>query len=155
MNSQELMMKASDALAEDNLQEAERLFLLAADADSSNYLAFYNLGLLASDQERLEDARIYLEKALGLKSDDADILTALGTVYLKAERDSEAEELFQKALESGESDVLCNNMGTIFFRRKNYKKAKEFYRRALDINPDYQVARENIALANFYLAMLT
>lgn len=148
-------MKASDALAEDNLQEAERLFLLAADADSSNYLAFYNLGLLASDQERLEDARIYLEKALGLKSDDADILTALGTVYLKAERDSEAEELFQKALESGESDVLCNNMGTIFFRRKNYKKAKEFYRRALDINPDYQVARENIALANFYLAMLT
>ena len=155
MNSQELMMQASDALAEDNLQEAERLLLLAADADSSNYLAFYNLGLLASDQERLEDARIYLEKALGLKSDDADILTALGTVHLKAERDSEAEELFQKALESGESDVLCNNMGTIFFRRKNYKKAKEFYRRALDINPDYQVARENIALANFYLAMLT
>jgi len=155
MNSQELMMQASDALAEDNLQEAERLLLLAADADSSNYLAFYNLGLLASDQEKLEKARTYLEKALSLKDDDVDILTALGTVHLKAERDAEAEKLFQKALEQDESDVLYNNMGTIFFRRKDYGKAKEFYRRALDINTDYQVARENIALANFYLAMLS
>ena len=154
MDSQELMMKGADALAEDDMQKAEELFLLASKADSSNHLAFYNLGLLASDQERLDDARLYLEKALALKCNDADILTALGTVHLKAERDTEAEALFQKALEQGESDVLYNNMGTIFFRRKDYKKAKEFFRRALDINPDYQPARENIALANFYLAML-
>ena len=155
MNSRELMMKGADALAEENLQEAEKLFLMAAEADSTNYLAFYNLGLLASDQEKLEEARTYLEKALSLKDDDADILTALGTVHLKEGQDTEAETLFQKALKLEESDVLYNNMGTIFFRRKNYRRAKEFYRKALDINPDYQVARENIALANFYLAMLT
>ena len=155
MNSQELMMQASDALFEGNMVEAERLFLLATEADSSNSLAFYNLGLLASDQDKLGDARIYLEKALALKDDDVDILTALGTVHLKAGDDSEAEALFQKALEQGESDVLYNNMGTLFFRRKDYKRAKEFYRKALDINPDYQEARENIALANFYLAMLS
>ncbi len=155
MNSQELLMKGADALAEDNLKEAERLFLLAAEADDSNYLAFYNLGLLESDQDRLEDALAWLEKALALKNDDADILTSLGTVHLKAGRDQVAELLFQKALEMGENEVIYNNLGTIFFRRKDYRKAKEFYRRALDINPDYQVARENIALANFYLAMLT
>ena len=155
MNSQELMMKAADALAEDDMHEAERLFLLAVEADSSNYLAFYNLGLLASGQEKLEIARTYLEKALSLKKDDVDILTALGTVHLKAGGVVEAEKLFQKALKIGENEVLYNNLGTIFFRRKDYLKAKEFYRKALDINPDYQVARENVALANFYLAMLT
>ena len=155
MDSQELLMKGADALAEDNLQEAESLFLLAAEADNSNYLAFYNLGLLASDQDRLEDALKWLEKALALKNDDADILTTLGTVHLKAGRDSEAEILFQKALKIGENEVIYNNLGTIFFRRKDYRKAKKLFRRALDINPDYQVARENIALANFYLAMLT
>ena len=148
-------MKGADALAEDNLQEAERLFLLAAKADDTNYLALYNLGLLASDQERLEDALTWLEKAYSLKNDDVDILTALGTVHLKAGRDSEAEILFQKALKLGENEVIYNNLGTIFFRRKDYRKAKEFFRKALDINPDYQVARENLALANFYLAMLT
>ena len=147
------MMKASDALEEDNPKEAERLFLLAAETDSS-YLAFYNLGILASDQERLDDARTYLEKALSLKEDDADILTALGTVHLKAGRDSEAEKLFQKALGLGESDVLFNNLGTLFFRRKNYRQAKKLYLKALEINPDYQEARENIALANFYIALL-
>ena len=155
MDSRELMLKGADALAEDNIKEAEKLFRMAAEADSSNHLAFYNLGILASDQDKLEDARIYLEKAAALKDDDADILTALGTVHLKAGDDTEAEKLFLKALELEESDVLYNNLGTIFFRRKNYGKAKEFYRKALDINPDYQVARENIALANFYLAMLT
>ena len=155
MNSQELMMKAADALVEDDMHEAERLFLLAVEADSSNYLAFYNLGLLASGQEKLEIARTYLEKALSLKKDDVDILTALGTVHLKAGGVVEAEKLFQKALKIGENEVLYNNLGTIFFRRKDYLKAKEFYRKALDINPDYQVARENVALANFYLAMLT
>ena len=155
MDSRELLMKGADALAEDNLQEAERLFLLAAEADNSNYLAFYNLGLLASDQERLEDALTWLDKANSLKNYDIDILTALGTVLLKAERNSEAEILFQKALKVGESEVLYNNLGTIFFRRKDYRKAKELFRKALDINPDYKVARENIALTNFYLAMLT
>ena len=153
MDLRELMMKASDALEEDNPKEAERLFLLAAETDSS-YLAFYNLGILASDQERLDDARTYLEKALSLKEDDADILTALGTVHLKAGRDSEAEKLFQKALGLGESDVLFNNLGTLFFRRKNYRQAKKLYLKALEINPDYQEARENIALANFYIALL-
>lgn len=148
-------MKGADALTEDNLKEAERFFISAAEADDSNYLAFYNLGLLASDQDRLEDALTWLEKALALKNDDADILTALGTVHLKAGRDSEAEILFQKALKMGENEVIYNNLGTIFFRRKDYRKAKKLFRRALDINPDYQVARENIALANFYLAMLT
>ena len=147
-------MKGADALAEDNLQEAERFFLLAAEADDANYLAFYNLGLLASDLERLEEALKWLEKALALKNDDVDILAALGTVHLKAGRDSEAEILFQKALKMSENEVVYNNLGTIFFHRKDYRKAKEFYHKALDINPDYQVARENIALANFYLAML-
>ncbi len=155
MDSQELMMKASDALAEDNLKEAERLFLMASETDSTNYLAFYNLGILASDQERLEDALIYLGKALSLKADDADILTALGTVHLKAGRDSDAEKLFRKALEFGESEVLYNNLGTLFFHRKDYNQAKRLFHKALEINPDYHEARENIALANFYLAMLT
>lgn len=155
MDSRELMMKASDALAEDNLKEAERLFLMASETDSTNYLAFYNLGILASDQEKLEDALTYLIKALSLKADDADILTALGTVHLKAGHDSDAEKLFRKALELGENEVLYNNLGTLFFRRKDYSQAKKLFRRALDINPDYPEARENIALANFYLAMLT
>ena len=147
-------MKGADALTEDNLKEAERFFISAAEADDSNYLAFYNLGLLASDQDRLEDALTWLEKALALKNDDVDILTALGTVHLKAGRNQEAEILFQKALKMSENEVIYNNLGTIFFRRKDYRKAKKLFRRALDINPDYQVARENIALANFYLAML-
>ena len=155
MKSQDFMMKAADALAEEKVQEAERLFLLAADADSANYLAYYNLGLLASDMEKMEDARTYLEKALSLKEGDADILTALGTVHLKEGNDTEAEKLFQKALDAGENEVLYNNMGTIFFRRKAYSRAKELFSRALDINPDYDVARENIALANFYIALLS
>ena len=155
MDSHELMMKAADALAEDDLKEAERLFLMASETDSTSYLPFYNLGVLASDQERLEEALSYLGKALSIKEDDADILTALGTVHLKSGRDSEAEKLFRKALELGESEVLYNNLGTLFFRRKDYSEAKRLFRKALEINPDYHEARENIALANFYLAMLT
>ena len=155
MDFRETMMKGAEALENDNPREAEKLFLRASEIDSSNYLAFYNLGILASDQDKLDDARTYLGKALSLKKDDPDILTALGTVHLKAGNDAEAEELFRKALEIGESDVLCNNLGTLFFRRKDYRQAKKLYLKALEINPDYQEARENIALANFYLAMLT
>ena len=45
MDSHELMMKAADALAEDDLKEAERLFLMASETDSTSYLPFYNLGV--------------------------------------------------------------------------------------------------------------
>ena len=91
---------------------------------------------------------------LEIKSDDADILTAMGTVYLKSEHPDEAENFFIKALEISENEVACNNLGIVYFQRKNYKKAKELYKKALAINPDYQEARENVALANFYIEML-
>ncbi|MBO7430305.1 MAG: tetratricopeptide repeat protein [Spirochaetia bacterium] len=155
MDFREIIMKGAEALEAGNLQEAEKHFLAAAEMDSTNYLPLYNLGLLASDQEKLDDARTYLEKALVLKKDDADVLTALGTVCLKGGLDSEAESYFLKALKLGESELLYNNMGIIAFRRKNYGRAKELYLKALELNPGYQEARENIALANFYLAMLT
>lgn len=155
MDFQTLMMNGAEALENGKLEEAEKLFLLAAEKEGAVYLAYYNLGVLATDQEQPDKALAYLEKALSLKNDDIDILTALGTVHLKEARDFQAEACFQKALALGGNEVVYNNLGIIAFRKKDYQKAKKLYQQALKVNPDYQEARENIALANFYLAMLT
>ena len=155
MDFQTLMMNGAEALENGKLEEAEKLFLLAAEKEGAVYLAYYNLGVLATDQEQPDKALAYLEKALSLKNDDIDILTALGTVHLKEERNSQAEACFQKALALGGNEVVYNNLGIIAFRKKDYQKAKKLYQQALKVNPDYQEARETSALANFYLAMLT
>lgn len=154
MNIQSILMSASDALDNENMEEAEKLFNLAIAKDRNCYLAYYNLAIMAEDSNNFAKAEEYLKKALEIKSDDADILTAMGTVYLKSEHPDEAENFFIKALEISENEVACNNLGIVYFQRKNYKKAKELYKKALAINPDYQEARENVALANFYIAML-
>jgi len=154
MNIQSILISASEALDNGNAAEAERLFNLAIQKDGNCYLAYYNLALMAEENNDLAKASEHLEKALAIKNDDADILTAIGTVHLKSNRLDDAENFFLRALEIGGNEVAYNNLGIVHFQHKNYRKAKEFYKKALSINPDYQEARENIALANFYIAML-
>lgn len=154
MNIQSILMSASEALDAGDTAEAERLFNLVLEKDRNCYLAYYNLGLMAEERDDLTMAEEYLHKALEIKNDDSDILTAIGTVLLKSDKIDGAEEYFKKSLELEENEVAYNNLGIVFFKRKKYREAKELYKKALAINPDYQEARENVALANFYIAML-
>lgn len=154
-NLHSLMMEAADALERGDNGRAKEIFTDILSRDGNYFPALYNLGVICCEEENTAEAEKYFMKALETRPDDPDILTELGNVWLKGGESSKAEEFYRRAEAAGGSnEVLFNNLGVIFFRRQDYREAKKLFKKALKINPDYKEARENTALANFYLAMM-
>lgn len=61
--------------------------------------------------------------------------------------DEQAEQLLRQALDAEPRALEAyNNLGVIYGRRKDYSRAREMYHRALEINPNYVIARGNLAI---------
>ena len=55
--------------------------------------------------------------------------------------DDKALAMFKK---SGDEAGAFNNMGDVYQMKGERKKAIEMYRKAIDLNPDFVVARKNL-----------
>lgn len=150
-----LMMQAAEALDLDETGKAKEIFREILERDGNYFPALYNLGLIYAGEGNEDEAEKCFLAALETRPEDADLLTELGGICLRKDRNGEAEEYLHRAEELGGcSEVLFNNLGVVCFRKQEYPEAKKLFRKALEINPDYREARENTALANFYIAML-
>jgi len=43
---------------------------------------------------------------------------------------------------------VYNNVGSIYVELKDYEKAASFYEQALQINPQYQMAKDNLRIVS-------
>ncbi|MFH2020408.1 MAG: tetratricopeptide repeat protein [archaeon] len=77
---------------------------------------------------------------------DAKAMLSLGDYLLKNGYDDAALAAYQKGLELDPSDVaILNNMG-YYYREKNPLAAESYFKKALEIDEDYELARNNLAL---------
>lgn len=68
---------------------------------------------------------------------------------LWAEDEMEAERLFKKSIDLYPSPPAYNNLGLIYIRRGEREEARRMWRKALDLDPDYHPARENLRRLNW------
>jgi len=84
------------------------------------------------------DAEYYLQEALRLHQDDADVLNKLGTVIWQQGRMSEADSYFRRAFELDPHDVaIVNNMATSCWEQYRCEEAAEYYRRTIALKKDF------------------
>jgi len=90
----------------------------------------------------LESAVEYMEKAVSKNSWYFD---CLGLLYSKLDRDDQALECNQKAIEHSHDNAKAwNNMGVIYSQRGDHDKAYECYETALEINSEFIWSLRNI-----------
>jgi tetratricopeptide (TPR) repeat protein len=94
-------MRAALGFAEaGKLADAEMAFRLAVTRDAKFDRAWYNLGLLQAQQNRLPEAAESLAKAAALAPAVADYPYALATVRLRQGDRAAAKEAAQRALQA-------------------------------------------------------
>jgi superkiller protein 3 len=133
-----------------NYEMASVEFHRSIQTDRSNKLSFYYLGVISDVQGKLEEATKYYKASIGLDEDFSEGYNALGAVYSKQQRWSDAIKNYQKALENKlytTPHIPYLNMGRVYMAQKEYSKAVEAYRDAKRyVNQDFIIYELGIAL---------
>ncbi len=110
-----------------------------------NYLS---LGSIFFQRGYLDAAGKFFQSA----AESAESLYGLGSVYLKQQKNPQAQDCFERAvkLKAGYPDTMSNawnNLGILATREGDTAKAINFFDKALESNPEHFVALENLGNA--------
>lgn len=100
-----------------------------------------------------------LQKALNLDPENHYAMGMLGTIQVKDEMMTRSLELLAKKIQKNpEFPDLHNDLGKLAFAFKDFKKAELAFQKALELNPEFDEARVNLAvnyaeMANFPAAI--
>ncbi len=114
-----------------------------------NYLSY---GSIYYQRGYYDQAGASFQRALRDDPSSAEAQYGLGSVYLEQQRNSEARDCFQRAVESHASypDTLpnaWNNLGLLATREGRTAEAVPYFREALRLSPDHLVSLENLGNA--------
>lgn len=114
--------------------------------EEANYEAHYNLAWMDTREQRLSDAVRHLQGAVKARPEDAAARNALGGLYLRTSKLTEAEaELTEAARLDPKSPWAYYNLGLVSRARGDNAGAMKFFRRALTAQPDFRPAQEALA----------
>ncbi len=129
------------------LQKMEHL--LALNPENANALNFVGYTLVERN-ERLDEARNYLERALVLKPEDAFILDSYGWLLYRTGQSQQAMKHLEKAfvIKPGEG-VIAEHLADVYVALDMPIKAAQVYEQALKANAEQEFqARVQTKLAN-------
>ena len=97
------------------------------------------------EQDRLEEAVMFYEKALRMDPGNRDYRTNCASACLKGDMISRAEELYQDLLEDGVEDpAAITGIGNCAWVKSEFSRAETAYREAIRIKPGIVDARCNL-----------
>lgn len=119
------------------MDEALKALRKGVDLASGSPEAYEYLGLAYIDAGSFEDARSVLVTANQIDPDNVRIITALGVVEMKTDRNKEAFRCFMGALDrDGEYAPAIYNLAVLYRDKlKNKALAEKFFRRFLAVAP--------------------
>lgn len=121
-----------------------------ARREPDNFEAQMTAGDLYYQIQRFEDAVKFYEKASRLRPEEAEPLVKLGNAYFDAEQYEQAERLYSAVLKKTPNEVnIRTDLGLTFYLRtpRDVDRAIKEFNAALAIQPDSEIALQNLALA--------
>lgn len=149
-NNERLFRSAMEVTPNNSRAVAAYASIFRSNAESSNEPNF-------KYQQFNEAIKWYLESAK-LYEDVADTWYNLGVCYLGINKQSEAKQVFEKALNIDASHInALNNLGVIYFQTKDFQNAMVFFEKAIGVNVNFASGHANLGavhhnLGNFQLA---
>lgn len=110
--------------------------------------SYYHKGVVYFNMKNYQEANASLEKALSYNQNE-DILIMQGKVFVQMEKNTEAIEKFEEALDicPNDSDILTA-IGTLYLKTNNSDKAFDYFTESMDIDKKY--SNSLLGLASIY-----
>jgi tetratricopeptide (TPR) repeat protein len=138
------------------LREAETLSRNAMEAAPGSAEAAHQLGLIAYQSSKLDEAIAHLRRAIALDAGVPIYHANLGEMCRLASRPQEAIAHGRRALElDPENPGALSNVGIALFELKRFEEALDYYGRALALHPDFAEAHSNRGNALYALKRLS
>ena len=102
-------------------------------------------------KNQLSDALIEINKAAGLKPNQANVENLKGAIYVRIRNFQLAEKAFLAALQINPSLSMAKfNLGEVCMLQKKYPEAKKFFQEYLEQNPRHQITKYKIYLCELF-----
>lgn len=109
--------------------------------------AWNNLGMLAAQDGRSDEAIANLKQAIELNPGYTVALENLGNVYRQQHRWAEAQATFKRALATDPNDADVNyGLAMTFAQQGEVQNAEKYFDAALNLRPDYPEALNNLGV---------
>ena len=127
-----------------DLSGAEDIYHEVLEQNPDNFDALQLLGTLAGQTQRLELAVAYLDRAIALKPDHAEVHSGRGNVLKNLKRFDEALASYDRAIAlKPEYAEAHDNRGNALMDLKRFDEALASYDRAIVLRPDFAEAHNN------------
>ncbi|SDJ85204.1 tetratricopeptide repeat protein [Microbulbifer yueqingensis] len=112
--------------------------LIARDPDNATLLNALGYKLTDFD-DRLDEARALIVRALELRPDDPAIIDSMGWVEYRQGNHAEAVKHLENALEKLPDHEIAAHLGEVLWMQGNREQAVKVWERGLEINPESKI----------------
>ncbi|HZQ70767.1 MAG TPA: FG-GAP-like repeat-containing protein [Terriglobales bacterium] len=106
-----------------------------------------NLGIVATREQRFEDAVQHFQRALELNPEHLIALDNLGNAYRELKQWDKAQQVLERAVSVAPEDPEANyNLGMVLAQKNDTARAEEFLKKSLQFRPDYPEALNNLGI---------
>jgi class 3 adenylate cyclase/Tfp pilus assembly protein PilF len=138
--------KAWDLLAifafrQDSFEKAMSYSILAMEANPGNYFAAYNLAIQSEDRGLFDQAVAYFVKATQMDSTFTPAFSALGALYNRLNRPTDAVLALRKSLRISPASMynflVYKNLAEAYLILEEYNQVLDYLEQSKTLNPDY------------------
>ena len=111
---------------------------------------YYNMATVLAQTGRTDDSIDEYTRAIYINPVSLESYNALGTIFLQRGEPylKAALKLFEQcALLFPDNKDVLNNLGYIYTKTGKHEEATKIYKKALDIDPDFDIARKNLKIS--------
>lgn len=132
-------------LSKQEYQKADEHFRTSINIMPYSELAYFNYGVSLGSQGNIEEAVKQYQIAIKLRPDLKYAYINIANLYYGMGNYSEAMKYYVDAYRIDNIDVkVINSIGVLMFKFGDIDKGISFFQRALEIDPDYSEARNNL-----------
>ncbi|MFT7003104.1 MAG: tetratricopeptide (TPR) repeat protein [Sulfurimonas sp.] len=144
-DSQILVEKADEAFEEKDFQRALALLSEADAKEPNNSDILFKIAYILQQTNDNDEAIKYYKKALELDKNNEFIHNSMASIYRANGEFTSAKMHLHASIEIDDSNpITYYNFGNLLVDMQHAEEAKEMYQKALDINPDFSEAKEEL-----------
>jgi len=145
-SAQELVQKADETFEAGDAQKS-LAFLIEADVKSPNNTEIlFKLGFISASIDDSMNAIRYYKRSLDIDNNDEFVHNSLASVYRKEKEFASAKLHLNDSLSINDTNpVTYYNYGNLMIDMGNEDTAHEMYKKAVELNPDFLEAKEELA----------
>ena len=143
----DLVVSAQRHFSNHEFDAAEADYLKILERDENNGIALANLATIEMQENKFEDAEKHIKAALVQSPEDAYNLSTLGYLYFRLAKYDEALDALSHAVKIDPGNPETQNYLGVTLSHKGLRmQAETTLRKALQLDPNYAPAHNNIAL---------